>query len=133
MMFLKLIVAGHSTLYITRTEGWFWRRPWPAPLLFSATFGTEILGTLIAVYGILITPIAYISGSMGTLVGADLLNLGQIRGLGAPVASIGGAGTFDGIFLASILAVVLAALPTERSAGSHRHINEEGHHDSSRP
>ncbi len=59
MMFLKLIVAGHSTLYITRTEGWFWRRPWPAPLLFWATFGTEILGTLIAVYGILITPIGW--------------------------------------------------------------------------
>jgi H+-transporting ATPase len=59
MMFLKLIVAGHSTLYITRTEDWFWRRPWPAPLLFSATFGTEILGTLIAVYGILMTPIGW--------------------------------------------------------------------------
>jgi H+-transporting ATPase len=59
MMFLKLIVAGHSTLYITRTAGWFWKRPWPAPLLFGATFGTEILGTLIAVYGFLITPIGW--------------------------------------------------------------------------
>jgi H+-transporting ATPase len=59
MMFLKLIVAGHSTLYITRTEGWFWRRPWPAPILLGATFGTEILGTLFAVYGILITPIGW--------------------------------------------------------------------------
>ena len=59
MMFLKLIVAGHSTLYITRTEGWFWRRPWPAPLLLIATFGTEIIGTLLAVYGFLITPIGW--------------------------------------------------------------------------
>jgi H+-transporting ATPase len=59
MLFLKLIVAGHSTLYITRTAGWFWRRPWPAPLLFSATFGTEILGTLIAVYGIFMPPIGW--------------------------------------------------------------------------
>jgi H+-transporting ATPase len=59
MMFLKLIVAGHSTLYITRTEGWFWQRPWPAPLLFIATFGTEIIGTIIAVYGFLITPIGW--------------------------------------------------------------------------
>lgn len=58
-------------------------------------------------------PIAYIAGSMGTLIGADLLNLNQIRGLGAPVASIGGAGTFDGIFLTSILAVMLAGLLTE--------------------
>jgi H+-transporting ATPase len=59
MLFLKLIVAGHSTLYITRTEGWFWQRPYPAPLLFGATFGTEILGTLIAVYGIFISPIGW--------------------------------------------------------------------------
>ncbi|MCB1752721.1 MAG: HAD-IC family P-type ATPase [Gammaproteobacteria bacterium] len=59
MLFLKLIVAGHSTLYITRTENWFWRRPWPAPLLLAATFGTEIVGTLIAVYGVLITPIGW--------------------------------------------------------------------------
>jgi hypothetical protein len=51
---------AHDALkvYITRSEGWFWQRPWPAPLLFWATFGTEILGTLIAVYGLLITPSA---------------------------------------------------------------------------
>lgn len=52
--------------------------------------------------------LAYIAGSLGTLIGADLLNLGKIQGLGAPVASIGGAGTFDGIFLTGILAVLLA-------------------------
>jgi uncharacterized membrane protein len=40
--------------------------------------------------------LAYIAGSMGTLIGGDLLNLDKIHGLGAPVASIGGAGTFDG-------------------------------------
>ena len=61
-------------------------------------------------------PIAYIAGSVGTLIGADLLNLYRVRGLGAPVASIGGAGTFDGIFLTSILAVVLAGLLTEQRA-----------------
>jgi uncharacterized membrane protein len=55
-------------------------------------------------------PLAYIGGSMGTLIGADLLNLGNIGGLGAPVASIGGAGTFDGIFLTGILAVLLAGI-----------------------
>jgi len=53
-------------------------------------------------------PLAYISGSLGTLIGADLLNLDKVQGLGAPVASIGGAGTFDGIFLSGILAVLLA-------------------------
>jgi uncharacterized membrane protein len=53
-------------------------------------------------------PLAYISGTLGTLIGADILNLGLLPGLGAPVASIGGAGTFDGVFLTGILAVLLA-------------------------
>ncbi|MGH7779438.1 MAG: DUF1614 domain-containing protein [Candidatus Binataceae bacterium] len=52
--------------------------------------------------------VAYVSGVMGTLIGADLLNLHRLRELGAPVASIGGAGTFDGIFLTGIVAVLLA-------------------------
>ena len=52
--------------------------------------------------------LAYIG--VGTLIGADLLNLGSISGLGAPVMSIGGAGTFDDIFLTGILAVLLASL-----------------------
>ena len=55
-------------------------------------------------------PLAYIAGSLGTLIGADITNLDKVRGLGAPVASIGGAGTFDGIFLTGILAVLLASL-----------------------
>jgi len=54
--------------------------------------------------------LAYVSGSLGTLIGADLLNLHQVEGLGAPVASIGGAGTFDGIFLTGILGVLLASI-----------------------
>jgi uncharacterized membrane protein len=56
-------------------------------------------------------PLAYVSGSLGTLLGADILNLGNIRGLGTPIASIGGAGTFDGVFLTGILAVLLAGIP----------------------
>ena len=55
-------------------------------------------------------PLAYIGGSMGTLIGADLLNLDKIGDLGAPIASIGGAGTFDGVFLTGILAVLLAGI-----------------------
>jgi len=55
-------------------------------------------------------PLAYISGSFGTLIGADLLNLGAVQSLGAPVASIGGAGTFDGIFVTGLLAVLYAGL-----------------------
>ncbi len=52
--------------------------------------------------------VAYISGTLGTLIGADLLHLKDIDRLKAPVASIGGAGTFDGIFLTGIIAVLLA-------------------------
>jgi len=64
-------------------------------------------------------PLAYISGSLGTLIGADLSNLDKVAGLGAPVASIGGAGTFDGIFLTGILAVLMASIvsPRPRAAG----------------
>jgi uncharacterized membrane protein len=50
---------------------------------------------------------AYVSGTLGTLIGADILNLGKVRDLGAPVASIGGAGTFDGVFLSGLIAVLL--------------------------
>lgn len=57
-------------------------------------------------------PLAYISGSLGTLIGADLLNLDKVQGLGAPIASIGGAGTFDGIFVTGLLAVLYASLAT---------------------
>ena len=49
-------------------------------------------------------PVAYVAGSMGTLIGADLLNLHRVVELGAPVVSIGGAGTFDGVFLTGIIA-----------------------------
>ena len=53
-------------------------------------------------------PVAYVAGTMGTLIGADLLNLGRVAKLGAPMLSIGGAGTFDGVFLTGILAGLLA-------------------------
>ena len=55
-------------------------------------------------------PLAYISGSCGVLIGADLLNLPSVSALGAPVASIGGAGTFDGIYLTGLLALLYAGL-----------------------
>ena len=53
-------------------------------------------------------PLAYIGGTMGVLIGADMMRLQNIRRMGAPIASIGGAGTFDGIFLTGIVAVLLA-------------------------
>jgi len=53
-------------------------------------------------------PLAYICGTLGVLIGADLLRLKDIRKMGVPIASIGGAGTFDGIFITGIVAVLLA-------------------------
>ncbi|WP_246167921.1 DUF1614 domain-containing protein [Thermosulfurimonas marina] len=66
-----------------------------------------------ALFAVLFSPqkapaVAYISGTLGTLIGADLLHLRDIPRLRTPVASIGGAGTFDGIFLTGIVAVLLA-------------------------
>ena len=53
-------------------------------------------------------PLAYICGTLGVLVGADVLRLKDVRGLGSPLASIGGAGTFDGVFITGLVAVLLA-------------------------
>jgi uncharacterized membrane protein len=80
--------------------------------IMTPAFVAPIVAALVAV---VIAPgstlvVAYVSGVLGTLIGADLLNLGKLGGLGAPVASIGGAGTFDGVFLSGIIAVVIAAL-----------------------
>ena len=54
--------------------------------------------------------LAYAGGTLGTLLGADLANLRQVRRMGAPVVSIGGAGTFDGVFITGIIGVLLASL-----------------------
>lgn len=78
--------------------------------VFVPSVATAIVAVVLG--GTRAAPLAYISGSLGTLIGADLLNLGAMRGLGAPVASIGGAGTFDGIFLVGVLAVLFASLST---------------------
>jgi uncharacterized membrane protein len=69
--------------------------------------------------------LAYVGGCLGTLIGADLSNLDKVQGLGAPIASIGGAGTFDGVFLTGILAVLLAGIypwPRRNKAPSQIHI-----------
>jgi len=76
--------------------------------IFVPPVATAIVAVLVARHHA--AAIAYAGGSLGTLIGADLLNLGAVQGLGAPVASIGGAGTFDGIFLTGIMAVLLASL-----------------------
>ena len=70
---------------------------------------------VVAVISLLISPfnpaiVAYVSGTFGTLVGADISNLRGISSLEAKMVSIGGAGTFDGVFLTGIIAVLIVAL-----------------------
>ncbi len=58
MMYLKLSVAGHLTIFLTRTRGPFWSIK-PAKILWIAVLGTQILATLIAVYGFFMTPLGW--------------------------------------------------------------------------
>jgi len=59
LIYLKLSVAGHLTIFLTRGKHHFWEHPLPAPLLLGAVFGTQTIATLIAVYGVLMTPIGW--------------------------------------------------------------------------
>lgn len=76
---------------------------------FVPPLGAALAGILLSVGIPWAGPvIGYVSGTVGTLVGADLLLWREFARLGAPVVSIGGAGTFDGIFLAGVIAALLA-------------------------
>jgi H+-transporting ATPase len=59
LIYLKLSVSGHLTIFVTRTRGPFWSRPAPAPLLLGAVIGTQALATLIAGLGLLMTPLGW--------------------------------------------------------------------------
>jgi H+-transporting ATPase len=59
LVYLKLSVSGHLTIFVTRTRGPFWTRPAPAPILLGAVGGTQVIATLIAVYGVLMTPLGW--------------------------------------------------------------------------
>lgn len=74
---------------------------------------TLIPGIIAAVLTIILdrrrrASVAYVAGTVGCLLGVDIFSLGSIAQLHAPVASIGGAGTFDGVFVSGIVAVLLA-------------------------
>jgi uncharacterized membrane protein len=107
-----------GTLAVAIVAGIMFSLATPLPGLGIAVpvFVPAIVTSLVAVLlgGAQAAPLAYIAGSLRTLIGADLLNLGHIAHLGAPIASIGGAGTFDGIFLTGIAAVLLASFYTPR-------------------
>lgn len=95
---------------IVTTVTWWLARPVRGVGIVMPTFVAPVTAAVAATF---LAPaaapaVAYVGGTLGTLLGADVLNLGRIRGIGAPMASIGGAGTFDGIFLTGVLAVLLA-------------------------
>ncbi|HEY3374418.1 MAG TPA: DUF1614 domain-containing protein [Candidatus Aquicultor sp.] len=84
-------------------------RPVPGVGIQMPAFIPPIVSAFVA---LLLAPghaavVAYISGVIGTLAGADLLNLGRIRKIGSLAVSIGGAGVFDGVFLVGIIAALL--------------------------
>jgi H+-transporting ATPase len=58
LMYLKLSVAGHLTIFVTRTRGPFWSKR-PAPVLLIAVIGTQLIATCIAVFGWFMPPIGW--------------------------------------------------------------------------
>jgi uncharacterized membrane protein len=101
-MFLALAVVAYVVYKNARpVQGLGIAVPWLIPPIAAA------LSAMIFNYHFA-APTAYVAGTLGTLIGADILHLDKLRYMRAPVASIGGAGTFDGIFLSGIIAVLLA-------------------------
>ena len=102
----KIVIA---TLIVTAICRWA-SRPIPGVGIGMPIFVAPIAAAITAI-GIdpeHSAPLAYICGTLGVLIGADLLRLKDMRKMGVPMASIGGAGTFDGIFITGIVAVLLA-------------------------
>jgi H+-transporting ATPase len=59
-IFLKMAVAGHLTLFVSRSKGFFLKKPYPAPIMIWSAVGTKLLGTFLAAYGFgLVTPITW--------------------------------------------------------------------------
>jgi H+-transporting ATPase len=79
LLFLKLLVAGHMTLFLTRTRGAFWEKPLPSLSLFLALEATQLAGTLVAVYGWLIEPIGW--GYAGAVWGYAIVWMLLLNGL----------------------------------------------------
>ncbi len=95
-----LLIAVVAHLLARPVKGFGIALPAFVPPLFAALFASIFTKSC--------TPcVAYISGVLGTLIGADILNLRRLDKIGSGMMSIGGAGVFDGIFLTGIIAVLL--------------------------
>jgi uncharacterized membrane protein len=114
----RLLALGAIAVAIVAAVVHHLATPIPGVGIVVPWFWPPILAALVALmlsrrYA---APLAYVGGSLGVLIGADLMNLGQLQSLGAPVASIGGAGTFDSVFLTGVVAVLLSGLVGRRAA-----------------
>ncbi len=105
MLIIKSIVA----IIIVAIISYVFAKPVKGMGIALPAFIPPIVASLTAIFMAPENPVAvaYISGTLGTLIGADLMHMKDIEKLGAPVASIGGAGTFDGVFLSGIIAILL--------------------------
>ncbi len=108
----RLYISGLAAVAIVTVVVHIMAHPVPGVGIAEPVFVPPLITAIVAILiaRVRAAPLAYVAGSLGTLIGADLLNLGSVSGLGAPVASIGGAGKFDGIFLTGLVAVLLASL-----------------------
>ena len=64
LVFLKLLVSGHMTIYLTRNKGPIWERPWPSWKLVVPCETTQLIGTLVVVYGLLMAPTGWLLVAM---------------------------------------------------------------------
>jgi H+-transporting ATPase len=85
LIFLKLVVAGHVTIFLTRTNDWFWKPPYPSWPLVHGSLWSAVLGTLIVVYGVFMTPVGWTYAlwtwayALAWLVLNDAIKIGAYR------------------------------------------------------
>ncbi len=107
------MLASLIDVVVTSIIIYFLSRPVAGVGIVVPAFMAPLIAALVAVvtagFGVVAATAAYIGGSIGSLIGADVLRLSRsLSELKAPMLSIGGAGIFDGVFLSGILAFVLA-------------------------
>ena len=112
MSYLQLLMVLAVVTYTTHRSARIVKGLGIATPMFGPPVTTALTTLLVDMLSPMSCPaqIAYVGGTIGALIGADLLNLGKLPEIGAPVASIGGAGTFDGIYLTGLISVSLMLL-----------------------
>ncbi len=110
--YINVIVVFLIVAYVTNRNSRIIKGLGIATPMFGPPLTTVFAVYLVSIFSTVTCPtqVAYVGGVLGALVGADIMNLDKLPDLGAPVVSIGGAGTFDGIYLTGIISVVLVLL-----------------------